>query len=171
MPLRYSPYLFRTTQQNSMHRRIILLITLALASIFLGACTLETLQQLSSQGVQTQPTEAIVIDEALYQRGVTVYLNQYCGTCHQLSAANTRGTFGPAHNAMGIHAEQRIQHENYNGTATDAESYIRESILDPQIYVAPGYETTNHHMPPYGHLPPEDIEAMVYMLLNQREAE
>ena len=113
------------------------------------------------------PTEE-PIDTALIERGVEIYLAQYCGTCHQLDAANTRGTFGPAHNDAGLVAASRLEAPGYAGNANDAESYIRESILDPLVYYTEGFEITAHHMPTYSHLPEEDIDALVYLLLNQK---
>lgn len=115
-----------------------------------------------------QSAEATPIDEALMARGVEVYRANYCGSCHALSAANTRGNFGPIHDQAGLHAAEYIALPGYSGEATDPASYIRESILNPHVFYTPGYETTNHHMPAFTHLPEEDIEAMVYMLVNQR---
>ena len=111
------------------------------------------------------------VDEVLLARGIEVYRAQYCGSCHALDAANTRGIFGPPHNAVALDAEERINAENYVGDAQTAEAYLRESILEPKAYFTPGYAASNHQMPAYGHLPEEDIDAMVYMLLQQRNLE
>lgn len=35
-------------------------------------------------------------------RGLAVYQSYYCGACHQLDAAGSKGVFGPPHNAMGV---------------------------------------------------------------------
>jgi mono/diheme cytochrome c family protein len=107
------------------------------------------------------------IDPIMIASGRQVYLAQYCGVCHQLSAANTHGTFAPSHDQMGTIASQRIQETNYTGTAQTSAEYIRESLLVPRLYHVPGYETTNHQMPSYEHLSPEDMELLVYLLVNQ----
>jgi len=112
--------------------------------------------------------ESVSLDTELMEKGKEVYLAQYCGTCHALEYANTRGTFGPPHHQAGTNAKQRIMSDTYSGDATTAEEYLYESILDPYAYYTPSYETTNHHMPAYGHLPDSDIDALVYMLLNQK---
>lgn len=106
--------------------------------------------------------------EELVSRGLEVYREQYCGICHQLDAADTAGRFGPAHNDIGAIADQRIQAPGYAGSATSAEEYIRESLLDPTAYIVPGYELTSHHMPAYAHLEEGDIDALVQMLLHQK---
>jgi hypothetical protein len=101
-------------------------------------------------------------------RGLDVYRQQYCGICHQLSAAETAGKFGPAHDAMGAIAEQRLEAPGYNGAATTPGEYILESLINPKAYLVPGYELTSHHMPAYAHLEQSDLEALVQMLLHQR---
>lgn len=108
-------------------------------------------------------------DAALIQHGIEVYRSQYCGMCHTLAAANTQGTFGPNHDAAGSIAAERIQETNYSGTAKTAEAYLRESISDPAIYKVPEYTLSNHQMPAFSHLPAEDIDALVYLLLHQQQ--
>jgi nitric oxide reductase subunit C len=106
--------------------------------------------------------------EELVGRGLDVYREQYCGICHQLSAAETAGKFGPTHDAMGAIAEQRLEDTGYKGAATTTGEYIYESLINPKAYLVPGYEVTSHHMPAYAHLEPGDLEALVQMLLHQR---
>lgn len=99
--------------------------------------------------------------------GLAVYKALYCGVCHTLEAAGTAGTFGPPHNGMGETARQRIQEPGYTGTAETAADYIRESIIEPQIYLVPDYALTPHQMPIFNYLEDEQIEALVLMLLAQ----
>ncbi|QPC83956.1 c-type cytochrome [Phototrophicus methaneseepsis] len=139
---------------------------LCLISFLLAGCLpadVMTKLGLLQSSQSTQPS----IDEALLEEGRASYLHNYCGSCHQLTAANTRGTFGPSHDHIGTIAAERVTTEGYTGTATTAEGYLRESLLDPLVYSAPGYEATNHHMPAYTHLPDEEIDALVYFLLHQ----
>ncbi len=139
------------------------LIILSLAGAALTGC--EAVFNLVSPGQAVQETE---IDEALMARGREVYLGQYCGTCHQLAEVETRGRFGPAHDNAAGDAEMRLADPNYSGSATTAGEYLYESIVAPDIYIVPGYEATRYHMPPYFHIPQDDIAAMVYLLEQQR---
>jgi hypothetical protein len=115
----------------------------------------------------TPASSAPLVDAALIERGVEVYRENYCGTCHLLSSAGTRGTFGPAHDDAGTQAAAHVALDSYSGTATSAAEYIRESLLHPGVFYTPGYEATNHHMPAFTHLSEADIEALVYMLVHE----
>ena len=100
--------------------------------------------------------------------GVQVYRENFCGTCHESAVAQTAGIFGPSHNDAGFLADARMQDPDYAGSATTAAEYIRESLLDPAVYLVPGYEVTYMKMPPFTHLKNEDIEALVTFLLEQQ---
>lgn len=136
-----------------------LIIILALAS---AAC-----------GTVAQPVEPVqpesTPDSALIEYGIEVYRTNYCGSCHALTVANTHGTFGPSHDDAATRAGEYISLSHYRGEATTATEYIRESILNPMAFYTPGYESTNHHMPAFTHLPDEDIDAMVYLLMQQHD--
>lgn len=112
-------------------------------------------------------TSAVAIDPELVAVGLTVYRAQYCGVCHMLDAAETRGTFGPTHNHMGATAAARIQEDAYNGSATTAVEYIHESIVDPQAFLVSGFATTPHRMPSYAFLDADSVDALVAFLLAQ----
>jgi nitric oxide reductase subunit C len=127
----------------------------------------------------TSSTETIVVagsvpsepvadaDPAVIAAGLAVYRAQYCGVCHTLDAAETRGTFGPPHNGMGTIAAQHLQDGSYHGPATTPAEYIHESIVDPQAYITPGYAATSHRMPSYAHLDAQSLDALVAFLLAQ----
>lgn len=133
------------------------LFALSLLIVLIAAC-----------GTIATPLEIVeTTDAALVAHGVEVYRENYCGSCHTLSIAHTRGTFGPAHDDAVMAASEYITLNTYNGSAITATDYIRESILEPSVFYTPGYEATNHHMPAFTHLPESDIEAMVYMLVHQ----
>ena len=53
--------------------------------------------------VQATPA---ALDPALYEQGRQVYLSQYCGVCHSLATAGTRGAFDPVFQALA--ARQRV---------------------------------------------------------------
>jgi len=106
------------------------------------------------------------VDYDLVDEGIQIYRSNYCGICHTLTIAHTHGTFGPNHDNLDIAAKNYTKHETYNGLATNATEYIRESISDPSIFITPGYEATHHRMPSFSHLSVDDIDALVYMLLH-----
>jgi mono/diheme cytochrome c family protein len=103
--------------------------------------------------------------EQLIAFGLDVYRQQYCGVCHRLDTAETGGTFGPTHNGMGRTADRRIRDPKYTGAATTAGGYVRESIVDPVIYLVPGYEISRYQMPAYTNLSEEELHALVQMFL------
>lgn len=108
------------------------------------------------------------LDTELLEQGIAIYRAQYCGSCHELAAANTRGTFGPSHNAAAIQAAVWIASDNYRGEAQTIEQYLYESIANPTIYFTPTYEGSNHRMPDYSLvLEYEEIRALVYLLSQQ----
>jgi mono/diheme cytochrome c family protein len=100
--------------------------------------------------------------------GRQVYLQNYCGICHTLTAAGTRGTFGPAHDGIATTARQRLADPSYRGKAVTVIQYLRESIVEPAAYATPGYVYTSHPMPTYAHLPKRDLDALIYFLLQQK---
>jgi mono/diheme cytochrome c family protein len=112
-------------------------------------------------------TVAAATDPATLAAGLAVYRAQYCGVCHTLSAAETRGTFGPPHDGLGATAAARLTDPTSHGKATTAAEYIHESIVDPQAFSVPGYATTSHRMPSYAHLDAATLDALVAFLLAQ----
>lgn len=59
-----------------------------------------------------------------------------CVTCHTLD-----GTVlvGPSFKGVATHAESVIKDPAYTGTAKTAEEYLRESIINPNAYLNPGF--------------------------------
>ncbi len=108
------------------------------------------------------------ISKTTLEAGIQVYHEAYCGICHRLDVAGTTGTFGPEQNHTGTVAGERLRDPGYHGTAATAAEYVRESILDPGIYLVKGYEQSRHHMPPFTHLKDEQVEALVQLLLAQK---
>ncbi len=141
-----------------MLERIEILILLGLA-VILG---------MTMGGQAERPAQPPAPDPEIIARGVEVYRSSYCGVCHTLTAANTRGTFGPPHDNAGADAARHLADPRYRGAATTPQAYIRESLLEPGAFYTPGYESTNHHMPAFIHLAEEDIDALVIMLASQR---
>lgn len=119
------------------------------------------------------PTEAVATvtatgAEGNLQAGIDVYLANYCGMCHTLAVAETRGIFGPVHDGIGRVAEERIADPAYTGNATTPAEYIYESLVDPRAFVANDYKLTRHPMPAFTHLSEEDLNALVALLVAQK---
>jgi nitric oxide reductase subunit C len=115
----------------------------------------------------TQTQSTFPDDPELYQRGLELYQTLSCGTCHTLDTAGTKGTFGPNHNGLAQTAALRLQNPGYKGQAKTAQDYIRESIVNPKAYLAPGFELSRIPMPLFDKLSQEDLDALVYMLSHQ----
>jgi nitric oxide reductase subunit C len=131
------------------------------------SATAQTTGSTAASGGAGGETASASPSEAELAAGLAVYRKYYCGACHTLDAAETRGTFGPNHNGLGATAAQRIQEPNYSGSATTPAEYIHESIVDPSIYIVDGFAVTSHRMPPYTMLPVEELDALVLFLVNQ----
>ena len=96
-----------------------------------------------------------------------VLLNSGCTSCHQIGALGEAHKVGPDLSAIGLLAETRVP-------GMSAEEYIRQSILEPNAYIAPdcpnGPCLANIMPRDYGaRLSPEQIELMVAYLLTMRE--
>jgi cytochrome c oxidase subunit 2 len=93
------------------------------------------------------------------QAGKTVYNNNGCGSCHTLTAAGSTGKVGP--NLDHLVAEAK--------TAGQAlEPFIRQSIVEPNAYIAPGYPA-NVMPKTFGQLPPDQLDALVKFLVTSAE--
>lgn len=68
---------------------------------------------------------------AAFQKGA-------CGSCHQISGIpNAVGVVGPDLSNAGALAEEHLNSKDYTGSATSIEEYLHESILDPNLFIAP----------------------------------
>ena len=129
-----------------------------------------TLRKAERGGVRSQSDIARLSPEetaALVDRGREVYKEQYCGICHQLASAATRGLFGPSHDGLAALVAARIDDPSYSGAATDVYSYLYESIIEPDIYYVEGFAPGPHRMPSYRHVPETDLEALIVFLAEQ----
>lgn len=89
-----------------------------------------------------------------------------CNGCHALSSVGATGAVGPALDGIGQRAAERIADPAYTGSATTAEEYIRESILNPSAFLVPDYQDV---MPKnFGELlSEEELNTLVQFLLQQ----
>lgn len=60
-----------------------------------------------------------------------------CTTCHSLEAGVT--LVGPSHAGLASRATEIIKSADYTGNAKTVEEYLRESIVNPNIYVEEGF--------------------------------
>jgi nitric oxide reductase subunit C len=77
---------------------------------------------------------------------------------------------GPSLAGLEATAAARVQAAGYQGKATDAAGYIRESILEPNAYLVPGatYSSNGQSMMPPGlgqALEPAQVDALVAYLM------
>lgn len=68
---------------------------------------------------------------AAFQKGA-------CGSCHTIAGIpNAVGVIAPNLSDISMAADEHFKSGSYTGKATTAEDYIRESILDPNLFLAP----------------------------------
>jgi len=68
---------------------------------------------------------------AAFQKGL-------CGSCHVIPGIpNSAGVIAPDLSDANLAAEEHFMSGAYTGKATTAEEYIHESILDPNLFIAP----------------------------------
>lgn len=68
---------------------------------------------------------------AAFQKGA-------CGSCHNISGIpGAVGVVGPDLSDIGSMAEEHLADSAYTGTATNVEEYLHESIVDPNLFLAP----------------------------------
>jgi cytochrome c oxidase subunit II len=88
------------------------------------------------------------------QAGKAVFDANGCASCHTLQAAGATGKVGPDLDKLPADAEKAGQ---------PLEDYTKESIVDPNAYVVPGYP--KNVMPPFSTLPPDQLDALVEYLV------
>ena len=89
--------------------------------------------------------------------GAAVFKNNACGACHTLTAAGAAAKVGPDLDKLPAYATQAKQ---------PLESFVRQSIVDPNAYVQPGY--SKNVMPPtFGKsLSKPQLDALVQYLVS-----
>ncbi len=60
-----------------------------------------------------------------------------CVSCHSLEKGRT--IVGPSLAAIGTDAAKRIKEADYTGAAKTGAEYVREAIVDPNVYVVKGF--------------------------------
>jgi cytochrome c2 len=70
--------------------------------------------------------------------GKQLFASLPCASCHDVKNPFPGGDICPNLGNIAAEAERIIQLPEYHASATDAASYIRESILNPNAYLVPG---------------------------------
>ena len=85
-------------------------------------------EQLSVSSAQSSGDPLVL---AAFQKGA-------CGSCHTIDGIpNAVGVIAPNLSDVHLSALKHFDSGSYTGKATTAEEYIHESILDPNLYIAP----------------------------------
>lgn len=108
------------------------------------------------------------------QRGEELYRQEKLGggaapgciSCHSLEPGEVK--VGPSHAEVGARAERVIDDPNYNGDATSAQEYLRESVIEPNAHVAEGFEPGVMFQDYAEVLTEQQVEDLVAFLLTQR---
>jgi cytochrome c oxidase subunit 2 len=126
--------------------------------------------ELCGLGHATMRSEAIVMKPAAFRKwladakkgisgpgaGLAVYNNNGCGGCHTFAPAKSQGKVGPDLDDLTSEAKK---------AGKPLEAFVRESIVDPDAYVAPGYPPKV--MPKtFGTLPKSQLDALVQYLVS-----
>lgn len=86
-----------------------------------------------------------------------------CVTCHSPEPDVVR--VGPSHAGLATRAAERIESPDYTGAATTAREYLRESILEPNAFVVPGFAPDVMFQRYQATLTPGQVDDLVAYLL------
>lgn len=119
----------------------------------------------------TETSASSAANPELLAMGKELFQSQECGACHTIQGV-AQGMVGPNLTDIGVRAEARAKEAG----VADAAAYIRQSIVDPNAYIAS--ECPTGPCPP-GTMPQtfgkmlseEQIEALVQYLLAQKGGE
>ncbi len=104
--------------------------------------------------------ELTSLPEDPVEAGRFVFDKYGCAACHTLDDVEATGTVGPELNGIGDRAATRVEGMN-------AESYIRESIIDPSAHVVEGFQDGLMPQDFGERMRSEELEALVNYLLTQ----
>lgn len=103
------------------------------------------------------PVAVATPDAALLERGKVAFTAKGCAACHTFAAVpGATGTTGPRLDGIGAVAASRKP-------GLDAAAYLRESMLEPGAFVAPGYQP----IMPTLVLSEDEVRAIIALLLAQ----
>ncbi|MEN4013748.1 MAG: cytochrome D1 domain-containing protein [Bellilinea sp.] len=118
-----------------MSRRMLKLLAAAFFLLaVLAACASASSPTPSAPTQPAQPGETSPLEldaAALLQKGG-------CGACHAIPGVpGAVGVIGPDLSRIGLDAEEIIASAEYTGKAADVTGFLRESLVEPDVYLAP----------------------------------
>jgi cytochrome c551/c552 len=135
---------WEAVDSRAMRRPVVLFAAVVLVLVAAGC---------GSQGV-TQPLPETVVGKIhLAAPGKALFQSNGCNGCHTFTPANSHGTIGPDLDKLAQYARQAKR---------PLTAFVRESIVDPNAYVQPGYP--KGVMPSFAHLSASDVSALVQFL-------
>lgn len=117
--------------------RLVLFAFAGSVVLLIGACAPEATPAPTTAPtrVPTQAAEEASLDSQLV---LSAFLNGGCGACHIIPGIpKAQGVLGPDLSQIAAVAEERIQSGEYGGQSQTVAEYMRESLLDPDAFVAP----------------------------------
>lgn len=119
-------------------KRALLCILILAATLMLAGCRRSAPNPVPQPTIAPAPTPA---PPPANEAGVaaTAFQKGGCGACHVIPGIpNAVGTIGPDLSRMGEVAQATLNDKAYTGKAKDVPGYIREAIVEPDIYVSSG---------------------------------
>ena len=96
-------------------------------------------------------------------------VNNGCGGCHTIEGVEgMAGTVGPDLSQIGANAAQRLEDPAYTGSATTVEAYIRESIVQSDLFVVGDYPAGVMPLTFGDTLSSEELDMMVNFLASRQ---
>jgi hypothetical protein len=105
-------------------------------------------------------------------RGAKLFHVYLCDSCHYTGLPYPGGLYAPNLGNISQEAERIIHSPEYKGKATNAAEYIRESILEPNVYIVPGKDYLDKpgvsamYQNFAQEMPESDLDAIVAYLLS-----
>lgn len=114
----------------------------------------------------TSGSDPVALGQALFRSVAPA-----CNACHSIAPGVNMA--GPTLHGIGSRAEALIGSEDYQGSASDVNAYIRESIVAPNAYIVPGpmYSANGQSFMPNTYveaLTPEQIDQLVAYIATLR---
>lgn len=105
-------------------------------------------------------------------RGAKLFHVYLCDSCHYTELSYPGGLYAPNLGNISQEAERIIHSPEYKGKAKNAAEYIRESILQPNVYIVPGKDYLDKpgvsamYQNFAQEMPESDLDAIVAYLLS-----
>jgi nitric oxide reductase subunit C len=89
-----------------------------------------------------------------------------CVSCHSLEPGKV--IVGPSHAHVASRAAEQVNSSGYNGQASDARGYLRESILEPNAHIVEGFDAGIMYQDYAEVLSQQQVDDLVAFLLTQQ---